>query len=78
MVQLTDKGRIRSVSTRKSSNDKQPRSKDSWTEQYRLRLHHEIRETILCTVHPVSLLIWREAADSESRLQTIRIDNATT
>ncbi|KAL8168418.1 UNVERIFIED_CONTAM: hypothetical protein K2H54_004185 [Gekko kuhli] len=34
---------------------------------------------ILCTVHPVSLLAWmREAADAESHLKTIRIDNAVT
>ncbi|KAL8175599.1 UNVERIFIED_CONTAM: hypothetical protein K2H54_001010 [Gekko kuhli] len=35
--------------------------------------------TILHSIHPVSLLAWmREAADADSHLRTIRIDNAAT
>ncbi|KAL8182851.1 UNVERIFIED_CONTAM: hypothetical protein K2H54_003762 [Gekko kuhli] len=48
-------------------------------EQYWLGLHLDIRETILRTVQPVSLLAWmREAADAESCLRTTWIDNAVT
>ncbi|KAL8211764.1 UNVERIFIED_CONTAM: hypothetical protein K2H54_015787 [Gekko kuhli] len=48
-------------------------------EQYRLGLHPDIWETILHSIHPVSLLAWmREVVDAESHLRTIRIDNAAT
>ncbi|KAL8187066.1 UNVERIFIED_CONTAM: hypothetical protein K2H54_031611 [Gekko kuhli] len=44
-----------------------------------VELHPGIRETVLCSVHPISLLAsMREAADAESHLRTIWIDNATT
>ncbi|KAL8182858.1 UNVERIFIED_CONTAM: hypothetical protein K2H54_004432 [Gekko kuhli] len=48
-------------------------------EQYYLGLHPEIRETVLRSVHPVTLNAWMcEAVDAESWLQMIQIDNAAT
>ncbi|KAL8190678.1 UNVERIFIED_CONTAM: hypothetical protein K2H54_058910 [Gekko kuhli] len=46
-------------------------------EQYFLGLSTELSETMLGSVHPISLNAWmREAADVESHLQMIQIDNA--
>ncbi|KAL8173702.1 UNVERIFIED_CONTAM: hypothetical protein K2H54_017506 [Gekko kuhli] len=47
-------------------------------EQFRVGLHPEIRENILQSVRPISFSAWvREAADTEARLQMIKMDNPT-
>lgn len=48
-------------------------------EQYCLGFHPEVQETVLHSIHPVSLNAWiPKAVDAETRLRTIKIDNATT